>query len=792
MKFTLSWLKDHLETTAPLHEITERLTALGLEVEGVEDAGAVLAPFIVAEILEAVPHPNADKLRVCKVNNGRETLQIVCGAPNARAGIKVILASIGTVIPTNGLVIKQSKIRDVESNGMLCSAAELGITGDSEGIVELPAHAEIGKPFAAFIGLDDPVIEIAITPNRGDCLGVRGIARDLAASGVGVLKPLEIPTISANVTSPITVKIDTENTGFIGVYIAGVKNTQSPEWLQQGLKAIGQKPISAIVDVTNYLSFTFGRPAHVYDADKIRGHIIVRRAHAGETFAALNDQTYHLSPEMVVIADDSGAIGLAGIIGGASTACSAETRNVFLEVAAFDAIDIATAGRILQLNTDARYRFERKIDLGFLHDGAKLGAQMILDFCGGSTSGLVQAGITTAEPRTVSFRPARVAQLVGMEVPEKTMESILQKLGCDVLAEGAMWQVQVPSWRHDVTIEEDIVEEIARVFGYATMPATPLPLSSNRNDPLSPAQKIQQQLRHTLVARGVQEAVTFGFTHSRVQAAFVPANTALTLANPISAELDVMRQNILPNLLLAVARNQARGMADVALFESAAVFSGTTPDAQANVLGCIRAGALAPANAHKTERTVDAFDAKADALAALAHYVPTQNLSVSRDAIPGYYHPGRSGALVLGKQVVAYFGELHPAVLKAQDVSHAVACEVFLDAVPQPRAKKSSAKPKLQLVPFPAVTRDFAFVVDARLPVQDVVSAVRKAEKKLITDVRIFDIYQGKGVADGKKSVALSVRLQPLEKTLTDAEIDAISTAIITGVQLACSAELRA
>ncbi len=794
MKFTLSWLKEHLQTKADIGEIADRLTAVGLEVEEIIDRTVEFTPFTVAQIVEAEPHPNADKLRYCTVDNGSEHLKIVCGAPNARAGIKVVLASIGTVIPTNGMKIRKSKIRDVESCGMLCSASELGIGEDSAGIIELPEEAEVGQPFAQYMGLDDPLIEIAITPNRGDCLGVRGIARDLAAAGLGELKSLTIDKIKGNFNSPVDVKIsNTEKSPmFVGRYISGVKNGESPDWLKNRLESIGLRPISKLVDITNFLTFDLGRPAHVYDAAKLQGGLVVRDAEAGEKLEALDEKTYELESEMTVIADDSGPVALGGIIGGMPTGCSDDTTDVFLEIALFDPIEVARVGRQLQIESDARYRFERGIDTDLLPDAAEIATKLILDLCGGEASELVIAGAPPAQEPPIIFNPKQVEELIGIAPDEKEIKQILQNLGFNISGDSKGLEVTPPSWRNDIEQDVDLIEEIVRIYGYDKLPELPLPVSDRKKSTTSHTQKSVDKIRKTLVNRGIKEAVTFSFMDAAVVEKFsLNANDNISLENPISSELGVMRKSILPNLVDAVSRNEVRGYPDLALFEIGPVFDDAEPGAQQLIAAGIRSGNAAQKNPFDNSRTVDIFDVKADIFALIAEYVNPENLNITRD-IPAYYHPGRAGALALGKNIVGYFGELHPSVLKKMDVKVCVVgFELFIEKLPQPRTKKSSARPKLEISNYQAVERDFAFIVDEETTASDILRAVRKSDKNLIKEVNIFDIYTGTGVEVGKKSVALAVKLQPHDRTLTDKEIEQVSNIVVDNVKQAVGGVLR-
>lgn len=783
MKFTLSWLHSHLDTKADLQTISKTLTAIGLEVESITDRAESLKAFTVAKILHAEKHPEADKLRVCKVASDVGELQIVCGAPNARAGIFVALAKEGAHIPGNGMVIKKTKIRGVESNGMLCSADELALGGDSAGIIELQ-ESKIGTPIADVLGLNDPVIEIAITPNRADCLGVRGIARDLAAAGLGTLKTLpDLSTFKGSFASPINVAInDTQKCPqFIGAYVKGVTNGDSPAWLKARLEAIGQKPISALVDITNYITFDLGRPLHVFDAKKLSGNITVRGAKDGETLKALNGKDYALKAGMTVVADDSAALGLGGIIGGEATGCQPETTDVFLEVALFDPTHIATTGRTLQIDSDARYRFERGVDVAFVEEGAKLAIMLIREICGGEASELVYAGKTPEWKREIAFNPARIKTLGGVDMPAEKAFSILESLGFVIRHPSA---VIPPSWRADVEGEADLVEEILRIHGYDNIPATPLPKPATFGKPaLTLAQKRAHIAKRTLASRGFMEACTWSFLSEKNAALFGGTNPKLKLLNPISADLSTMRPSLIPNLLEAAAKNANRGIKDFDIFEVGLQFHDITPDGQRMVACGLRSGKSIwrkhpDGQLKEIECAASAYEAKADALDVLAAL--GMNKADITTATPNYYHPGRSGALTLGgKIILGYFGELHPAVVQTFDLEGSVsAFEIFLDSLPAPRAK-GKARPTLKLSDYQAVERDFAFIVDDKITASDIEKSIAKAEKNLITDIRIFDVYSGKGVDSGKKSVAVKVTLQSFERTLTEADITAVSNAII-------------
>lgn len=791
MKFTLSWLKKHLETSASLDEITRTLTMVGLEVEGVEDPAAKLAPFAVCEVLEAKQHPNADKLRVCRVKTATGEVQVVCGAPNARTGMKAIFAPVGSVIPATGDVLKAGSLRGEASNGMLVSEREMGLSDEHNGIIEVEDDTPIGTRLADLLGGNDPVIEIKLTPNRADCAGVRGIARDLAAAGLGALKPLDHTAVRGNYKSPLNVVIDDTKACpmFIGRYFRNVENGPSPLWLQNALKAIGLRPISVLVDITNYFTFDLGRPLHVFDADKVKGSTLrVGLSKGGEKLDGLNDKSYVLQPGMTVIADESGPEALGGILGGAPTGCSDDTRNVFLEVALFDPVRTAQTGRILGITSDARYRFERGLDPAMVEDYAEMASRMILELCGGEASELVIAGGEPQWERTYTLRPDRVKTLGGVDVSWDEQVNILETLGFDVDGQ----DVTPPSWRGDVEGEADLVEEVLRIKGYDCIPALPL----DRTVPMTQSAityraRKTAAARRAMAARGLLEGVTYSFVDEKAAALFGEVSPAMKLQNPIAADMNAMRPSILPGLLQAAARNAARGYPDVALFEIGPVFDVKANLHQADMLAMVRTGAAQPRNWHGTARNVDAFDAKADALAALdAMGVPTAGLQVSVDA-PDYYHPGQSGCLRLGPLVVARFGVLHPAVLKALDVKMpAVAAEILIEALPL-KEPKGTARPLVSLPAFQPLERDFAFVVANDVTAEKLVKAVKGAEKDLIANVVVFDQYTGKGMPEGRKSLALSVTLQPVEKTLTDADIVALEQKVVAAVAKAVGGELR-
>lgn len=805
MKFTLSWLKQHLDTTASLQEICDAVTAIGLELESVDDRAAKLAPFIVGYVVEAKKHPDADRLRVCIVDTGKEQVQVVCGAPNARTGMKGVFARAGLVVPGTGLLLKAGNIRGQASNGMLCSAREMGLSDEHDGIIDLPADAPVGAPFAKVLGLDDAVIDVSVTPNRQDCLGVRGIARDLAAKGIGTLRPRVIEPVPGVYDSPLTVRFDLpEGAGqacplFVGRHIRGVKNGPSPQWLQDRLTAIGLRPISALVDITNYLTFDVGRPLHVFDAGKVTKGIVVRMARAGETIAALNGKTYTLTGSETVIGDEAGvAEGLGGVIGGEESGCTETTTEVFVEAALFDPIRTAETGRKHQIISDARYRFERGIDPEAVIEGMEAATRLILELCGGEPSRLVITGKAPDWKRSYALRKDRIATLGGVDVPAAEQQRILETLGFAVADEGASFKVSPPSWRSDVHGEADLVEEIGRIWGFDRIQAVSMPRDAALPAPaISPAQRRVRDAKRALAGLGLVEAVTFSFMQKSVAALFGGTNPSLELINPIASDLDFMRPTIVPNLVLAAKRNADRGLGDSALCEIGPQFADDTPEGQSMMATGIRNGSASPRNWGQAQRPVDALDAKGDALALLtALGAPVDNLQTTRDA-PGYYHPGRSGALRLGPKVIAVFGELNPRILAAMDIKGpVVAFEVTLDLVPLPKQKGGRARPLLKLAALQPIERDFAFLVDGSVESEKLVRALKGTAKEIaaqaaITGVTVFDVYEGKGMPEGKKSLAVSVKLQPVERTLTDAEIDVIAQRLVAAASKATGATLR-
>jgi phenylalanyl-tRNA synthetase beta chain len=803
MKFTLSWLKEHLDTDAPLSAIADKLNAIGLEVERVEDPGAVLRPFVIAKVVSAEKHPNADKLRVCMVDTGTGApIQVVCGAPNARTGMTGVFAPPGVHVPGTGVDLKVGTIRGVESRGMLVSERELKLSDDHEGIIDLPADAPVGTPYALWAGLDDPVIEVAVTPNRPDCLGVAGIARDLAAAGLGALRTPPVAPVAGVGESPVGVTLAFEGTPplcpLFGLrLIRGVRNGPSPAWMQRRLRSIGLRPINALVDVTNYLTFDRGRPLHVFDAAKVDGDLVVRRGRPGESLVALDGRTYAIDETMCVIADRRGVESIAGIMGGEASGCTGETTDVLVESALWDPINIAQTGRRLGLNSDARFRFERGVDPSFALPGLELATRLILELCGGTPSKTVVAGKVPDARRVVAFPLAEVKRLSGLALDDGAIVETLTGLGFEVSGAGPVRAVVPPSWRPDVEGKADLVEEVVRIVGLDRIVSTPLPrLSSVAQKVLTGGQIRARNARRTLAARGMVEAITWSFVPKPHAEAFGGGQPELALANPIAADLSDMRPSLVPGLAAAAQRNADRGHGDVALFEVGQVFLGDRPEQQKRAAAGVRHGTavLAGPGRHWSGASpaAGAFDAKADAIAVLdAVGAPTERLQVTADA-PPWFHPGRSGTLRLGPIVLGHFGELHPRVMETLDVDGPLAAfEIFLDAVPPAKAKPTRAKPPIAAAELMPVTRDFAFVVDRGVAAADIVRAAAGADKALIDGVTVFDVYEGKGIADDAKSVAIEVVLQPRERTLTDAEIDAVGERIVAAVTKATGASLR-
>jgi phenylalanyl-tRNA synthetase beta chain len=798
VKFTLGWLKDHLDTTATIEEIRDGLIGAGLEVEDISDPAQALKPFTVARVIEARPHPNADRLQVLDVETIDGRVQVVCGAPNARTGLIGLFAPPGTHIPGTGVDLQPGTIRGIESNGMMCSERELLLSDDHAGIIDLKTDFPVGTPAAEALGLSDPVFHIKVTPNRPDALGVRGIARDLAAKGIGMLKPLQLTPVKGAFASPIKVRLafDGDTSAcplFVGRYFRGVQNRPSPDWLARRLMAIGLRPISALVDITNYITYAFSRPLHVFDADRVRGDIQVRLARPGETIAALDGRTYELDPEMTVIADDEAPESIGGIMGGERSGCSDETVNVFLEAALFDPVRTAATGRKLAIQSDARYRFERGVDPAFVIAGAEIATRMILDLCGGAASELVIAGKVPEVDRRYTLRPSRVKSLGGLEVPKERQIAILTALGFTVKDTAAGLECQVPSFRPDIRGEADLVEEVCRIVGLDQVPATPMRrLHAVARPVLTPLQRRTLAVRRRLASLGLNEAVTWSFLAEDQARLFGGGQAALKLDNPISSELSDMRPSLLPNLIAASGRNLARGFTDTGLFEVGQAYAGDRPEQETVRAAAVRRGAAAPRHWAGDQRAVDVFDVKADALAALAAAeAPVGNLQTVAGG-PSWFHPGRSGTLRLGpKNQLGWFGEIHPRVLQAMDVRGPLyGFEIVLDAVPERRGR-TALRPALEASDLMPIKRDFAFVVDDGVEAEKLVKAVRGAEKTLISDVAVFDVFSGGAIGAGKKSVAIEITISPRERSLTDQEIEAISAKVVAQASKATGATLR-
>ncbi len=786
MRLSLTTLKRYLKTEASVSEIAEKLTQIGLEVEEIQDLSASLKGFVVGEIISVEQHPNADRLHVLSVFDGQQNLQIVCGAPNVRAGMKSILALPGCLIPKFNEKLEVGKIRGVASNGMLCAEDELLLGEDHTGIIDLKTDCRAGTPAAEALNAD-VVFEINITPNRSDCYGAKGVARDLSATGIGEFVDSPVPTIQGTFDSPICVKIETETCPiYTGRYIKNVQNGESPEWMKKALLSVGLRPISALVDITNYLNIAECRPLHVFDADKLHGNIIVRSAKEGEKIQALDDKEYTLTPDICVIADENKAQCMAGVMGGIDTAVSKETKNVFLESAYFTPLSVAKTGILTGAQSDSRTRYERGIDPKSAVDDNARATQMILDLCGGEPSRLVVAGKEPDCTPTIHFDFNEVERLIGMKIPQSTMENILTKLGFKVQRN----EITVPSWRfHDVSVPADLVEEIVRIYGLdelqdAKMRADNLPIGV-----LFPSQKREIAVRRALANRGLNQAITWSFMDSKLAKYF--DSKGIKISNPISSDLDEMRPSLVGNLLSAVKRNQATGTNDVQLFEVGPEFYSDQPGGQRLVACAVRAGNFLPASWNNPARAVDVFDAKKDALVALMAADAPENLTVYKNA-PAWYHPGRSGSLQLGKNKVAVFGEIHPKVLKVFDIkTPVVACEVYLDDLPPVKKKDNKMQKPFKKSAYQSVERDFAFVMDKSVEAQKLLSSIQNTNKDLIQSVSVFDVYEGDKLPEGKKQIAVKVVIQSMEKTLTDAEIETLSQQILNYVAKNTGAVLR-
>jgi phenylalanyl-tRNA synthetase beta chain len=807
MKFTLSWLKEHLETDATLDQICERLTAIGLEVEDVDDKAAY-KPFVIAKVVSAEKHPSADRLKVLMVDAGDgKPVQVVCGAPNARAGLVGALARPGTYVPGIDVTLAVGNIRGVESHGMMCSEKELDMSDNHEGIIDLPEDAPIGTPFASYAGLDDPVIEINLTPNRPDCTSIHGIARDLAAAGLGTLKPRAKPSFKTEGETSVGLRIllDDERLcpGFGLRLVRGVRNGPSPVWMQQRLKAIGLRPINALVDITNYMTFDQGRPMHAFDAAKVKGGLTVRRALEGETVLALDTREYKLGPNNVVISDEKGIESIGGIMGGEHSGCDEDTTDVLIESALWDPINIAKTGRSLGIITDARYRFERGVDPEYMVPGLERTTELVLQLCGGTAAEAKVVGYKGHQPKVIDFPFSEVKRLTGLEVSTEESRQILTRLGFTVQGDGERVSVTVPSWRPDVDGKADLVEEVMRIHGVDQIRPEPIDkLSSVNARILTTLQVRTRTAKRALASRGMLEAVTWSFIPEDQARLFGGGQRELKLANPIAADMSDMRPSLLPGLLTAAQRNADKGFGDVAIFEVSGTYENDKPEGQRRVAGGVRrgtaslngSGRLWSNSAKGGGKPVDVFDAKADALAVVeACGLPMGNVQIEKGA-PEWYHPGRSGTIKMGPKVVlGYFGEFHPKMLGALDVSGALCgFEVFLDAMPDPKKKATRTKPPLELSPFQVVKRDFAFVVGSEVEAGSLVKAAVTADRKLITGVNVFDVFEGASLGEGRKSVAIEVLIQPVERTLTDEDFEALTAKIVANVEKTTGGVLRA
>lgn len=795
MKFTLSWLKEHLETNASVDEIAETLTKIGLEVEEVINPAAALKGFITAEITECSMHPDSDHLHLLNVNDGNKDYQVVCGAPNAKKGLKGIFSPVGVIIPCYGEELKVGKIRGVESFGMMCSEKELCVGEDHTGIIELPADTKIGVPAAEVLNID-PVFDISITPNRAECLGVRGVARDLAAAGLGKLKPLNIKKIAGTYKSPVKVNNQALDVCpvYVGRYIKNVDNkAETPKWMKDRLTAIGLRSISPLVDITNYINFDMARPLHVFDADKLKGDITVRMAKDGEKFVSLEDKEYALDCKALGICDDEGVQCLGGIMGGAEKGCSAETKNVFVECALFCPDCISRTGRKFQIDSDSRYRYERWVDPKSNILGSDYATQLISEICGGEVSDIEIAGSEPEDKRVAYLRPSRIKDLIGIDIEKSKIIEILNNLGFETSEENGKIKAVSPTWRGDIDGEHDLVEEVVRMVGLDNIPADSLPHDKFPKQTLTPVQRRTVTVKHELANRGMFETVTWSFMDSNLAEMFrKPGAEAILLYNPIAADLNEMRPSVLPNLMNGAKNNIARGYANVALFEVGPQFNSRKPGDQILVAAGVRTGQTSKKHWAEEPRAYDVFDAKADAIAAIAAANgPWENAQVFADA-PSYYHPGRSGSLRLGKNVLAYFGEVHPLVLKKMGIKQRmVAFEVYLDNIPAPRDNAGKGRKKLELSPFQPLDKDLAFVVDKSVKASDLIAAAKNADRDQITEVRVFDIYEGENLPAGKKSVAIAFTMQPKEKTFTDQEIENLMNKVIVEVGRKTNGELR-
>jgi len=797
MKFTLSWLKDHLDTNSDLETIVDKLTNIGLEIESVEDKSKTFNDFTVAEVLKAEKHPDADRLKVCTVKSIDGTFQVVCGAPNAREGMKGIFAPENSFIPGTGIKLKKSKIRGVESCGMLVSEREMGLSDEHDGIIEVDAKYSLGEKFIEVFNLDDPVIEINITPNRGDCLSIRGVARDLGAAGLGKLKENTlIKNIEGTFDSPVIWKKDFKGDeeyicpGVAGRYFKNITNKESPTWLQQRLKAIGLRPISALVDITNYITYDLGRPLHVYDADKISGNLKMRYAKENENCLTLDEENRECTKEMIVISDDKQLHGIGGVMGGLDSGCSLNTKNVFLEVALFDPISVTKTGRHLKLQSDARYRFERGIDPNSIQWGVQAATKMILDLCGGEVSKTVQTQVLETNQNTIDFNTDKIKSLGGAEVPKEKQKAILESLGFIVLEKSNIFNITVPSFRPDIEGEADIVEEILRIYGFDQIPLSNISDNNNKKNVLSSELKSFYKIKRVIANTGYVEAVTWSFMDEKV--AKLLSDNVIKIKNPISSDLNVMRPSNFPNLLTAVNLNKSKMITSGKIFEVGPIFDETLEDKQVNVATGIAYGNISGNNWNSANKDIDVFDIKSDLMQILKTLnTPIDNLNY--EPIDNkIFHPGKSSSLRIGKNIIAYFGELNPILLRSLDISNTVvAFEIFTETLAQFQSKKNSTISAFDNNPFQTVERDFAFLLPKSVKANDMVIKIKKIDKKIINKVSIFDVYQGEKIDNDSKSIAIRVLLQPLEKTFSEEEIENISNQIIDTTVTSFKATLR-
>lgn len=801
MKFTFSWLKEYLQTELNLDQICQKLTDIGLEVESVEKQSDNLKIFTVAQIVDAKPHPDSDKLQICQVDVGeKENLQIICGAKNARTNLKVIYAPIGSVIPANEMKIKKSKIRGVESCGMLCSAFELGLGKDGEGIIEIDQNVKIGTAVTEIYGSKDPVIEINITPNRGDCLGVYGIARDLAGSGAGVLKKPQIQQINGSFSSKISVDIEKPASQscpyFAGYYIKNINNKASPNWLKERLESIGVNSINAVVDITNYVMYSLNQPLHAYDADKIEGNIKVKMAKNGEIFTSLKNLQYSLNENDLLICDDNKIDGLAGIIGSNSTTTLEESKNIFLEGAFFNSDGIASSGRRLNILSDARYRFERNIDIRNVKNALNMAANLILEICGGEISNIQECGSDNFLAKNIDFDFRQISKITNVDIDQEAAIQILVNLGFEAKKiDDNNFKITPPSFRSDITIFQDLVEEIVRIYGYDKIKSKPI-----ENIKIATADNSENinSLRLRLCTSGIDEVINWSFINSKIVNHFAPINNSLFIANAISEEMDYMRPSLIPSLIGNIQKNQDRGFNNLSLFEIGKIFTGLNIEDQKESLAVVRCGKNKEKNHYKDDRFFDVMDIKKDLFLTMeALDISVKSLQIIDcdnkeffDLIPKYYHQYRSAVVKIGRNVVGYFGEIHPLINKKFDVKNRInAFEILLDQIPSITKKyKSKAFVKSD---FPVVNRDFAFIFDNKVKVGEITRLVKSIDQELINEVNIFDIYQGNNIEENKKSVAFNIEIAPKARTLTSEEIDDISKKVIDAVSLKLNGVLR-